>query len=98
MSNIEPLLNKVLVLPDQVATHSPGGIAFVTQDIEREILGQTEGEVVKMDADAFKEWLNKPVVGDRIIFARYAGQLCEDEGIQYRLINDKDVVAIRRKS
>ena len=97
MSNIEPLLNKVLVLPDQVPTHSPGGIAFLDQDIEIKILGQTEGEVVKMDADAFKEWVNKPVVGDRIIFSRYAGQLCEDEGTKYRLVNDKDVVAIRRK-
>jgi len=36
------------------------------------------------------------VIGDRVIFRRYAGEQFDgDDGIKYRLMNDKDILAIK---
>lgn len=95
---IVPMMCKVLVKPDPVLTHSPGGIELPFAHVEREILGQTEGEVVSIGPGCFDELPACPRIGERVIFARYSGQLCKDGDVQYRLINDKDIVAARRNA
>lgn len=36
-------------------------------------------------------------VGDRVYFAKYGGFLIEEDGVQYRLLNDEDITAIVRE-
>ena len=57
-------------------------------------MANTTGIVVAMGPDCFKDestlWC---VPGDKIIFAKYAGLLYKGgDGMEYRMINDKDVV------
>lgn len=37
-------------------------------------------------------------VGDRVYFAKYGGFLIEEDGVQYRLLNDEDITAIIREA
>lgn len=93
---IKALEYKVLVLPDQIATESEGGIQFLEKEIERDEMKQTEGVIVNFGSNAFDDWKEGPEIGDKIIFGKYAGQMLDgDDGKRYRLIRDKDVLATR---
>lgn len=97
-SGIRALEYKVLVFPDPIERQSPGGIAYPENEIERMERAQTEGVIVNFGEDAFSDWRGKPRSGDRVIFALYAGQMVDgNDKKRYRLIRDKDIVAIRDK-
>ena len=93
-SGINPVGWRVLVKPQEVKQMSKGGIILSTDtNKEREQMGNTTGLVVAMGdqcyADEPAPWCK---VGDKIIFAKYAGLLyLGKDGNQYRMINDKDV-------
>ena len=96
VSGITPLLNRVLLKPLFVVNKSAGGIILATDEMsEREQMANTTGEVVGIGPDAFKdEGYNEPPikVGDKIIFAKYAGLLYRGkDGVHYRMINDTDI-------
>ena len=42
-------------------------------------------------AAACKPWAK---VGDRVYFAKYGGYVIEEDGIQYRMLNDEDITGI----
>jgi len=93
-SGINPVGWRVLVKPQEVKQMSKGGIILSTDtNKEREQMGNTTGVVVAMGNQCFaaesKPWCG---VGDKVIFAKYAGLLyLGKDGCQYRMINDKDV-------
>ena len=93
-SGINPVGWRVLIKPQEVKQMSKGGIILSTDtNKEREQMGNTTGVVVAMGnqcfADESKPWCG---VGDKVIFAKYAGLLyLGKDGCQYRMINDKDV-------
>ena len=97
-SGIYPLEYKVLVLPDQQPEKTKGGI-YITDTIrEKEEMAEIEGDLVAVGPLAFEEWKTKPVVGARVHFAKYAGVYVKgNDEKNYRLINDKDILAIREK-
>jgi co-chaperonin GroES (HSP10) len=49
-----------------------------------------------MGGNAFEDWQEPiPKVGDMIWYAKYAGYVVKgDDGVEYRLANDKDIAAI----
>lgn len=105
-SGIEPRGPRVLLLPDQIEETSPGGIVVATgTQLMREELAQTEGLVVALGSTAYREppfdndtdpWCK---VGDRVIFAKYAGLVCPgNDGKKYRLVHDRDIVALKHKA
>jgi len=59
-------------------------------------MAQTEATVIALGNTAYVDqaapWCK---VGDRVLFAKYAGTMCQGlDGKTYRLINDLDVKAI----
>lgn len=101
-SGIEPIEFKVLVRPKKAEERTKGGIVLPEQVVEKDQHAAMEGEVIAMSPLAFtyEEWpagSRKPEVGDVVVFARYAGITVKgNDTVEYRLMNDKDIVAVRR--
>ena len=93
-SGINPCGWRVLVKPQEIKEVSESGIVLTTGSFkDREQMVNTTELVVAMGdqcyADEPAPWCK---VGDKIIFAKYAGLLyLGKDGNQYRMINDKDV-------
>lgn len=105
---IEPIEYKVVIRPVEETGHIElkGGFKLLKPDEtkERDQHAAVEGEIVAISPFAFsyEEWsagARKPQVGDRAIFARYSGNtIAGNDGIEYRIMNDKDVIAVRRSA
>ena len=93
-SGINPCGWRVLIKPQEVKEVSAGGIYLVTENSkQREQMGNTTGIVIAMGDQCFADepapWCS---VGDKVIFAKYAGLLyLGKDGKQYRMVNDKDI-------
>ena len=97
-SGINPLEYKVLVRPVEVDQKTRGGIILPDETKERDQHAAMEGEVIAISPLAFKYEENapRPSTGSTVIFARYSGiNVTGKDGVSYRLMNDKDVVAVR---
>jgi co-chaperonin GroES (HSP10) len=96
-AGIRPVGHIILVLPLEVEEVSKGGIIVSTgSQTRREEMGQTVAEVIALGntsyADQKEPWC---AVGDKVIFARYAGTERKGaDGKMYRLINDLDVKGV----
>jgi len=99
---IECIEYKVLIEPIKVDEKTKGGIILPDQTIETDQHASMEGTIRCLSPFAFsyEEWpqgARKPRVGDHVIFSRYSGiNLKGNDGRDYRLMNDKDIVAVRR--
>ena len=93
-SGINPVGWRILILPMEIEETTASGIIINTEsNKEREQLANTTGIVIAMGEECFQDtstdWCS---VGDKIIFAKYAGLIyAGKDGKRYRLINDKDV-------
>lgn len=106
LSGIDPVEYKVVVLPveEKGYVELKGGFKLHKPDEtkERDKHAAMEGDLVAVSPLAFsyEEWpatARKPTSGDRVVFARYAGiTITGSDGKEYRIMNDKDVVAVRR--
>ena len=94
VSGINPVGWRILIKPQEVKKVSKGGIILTTETSEaREQMGNTTGVVIAMGDQCYSDepsaWC---VVGDKVIFAKYAGLLYTGkDGQNYRMINDKDI-------
>lgn len=102
-SGIYPTEFKVLILPNAVEEVTKGGIIVPDMTKDKLKYAEMEGRIIALAPAAFSfiaddEWHGqKPAPGDRVIIAKYAGvRVKGDDGIEYVLINDKDVTAIRK--
>ena len=96
-AGIEPKGHLVLVLPDQVARQSPGGIAIPDEVLERDEMAQIFAQIVKLGPTCWYDegGQKRAKVGDRVMIAKYVGQLITGaDGLRYRVINDKDVLCV----
>lgn len=111
-SGIIPTEFKVLVRDDEDETMRRAAMSnIVVPDnaSERYKAGTTTGVIIAMSPLAFSyadwpEGTRLPMVGDRIVFARYAGMRTKGRPVtnerghveqkEYRLLNDKDVAGI----
>ena len=93
-SGINPVGWRVLIKPQEVREMSEGGIILTTEvSKNREQMGNTTCIVISMGDDCYADepapWCK---VGDKVIFAKYAGLLyLGKDGKQYRMVNDKDI-------
>jgi co-chaperonin GroES (HSP10) len=99
--DLVPVEYKVIVLPDKVEEKAGGGIIDKPQvTITQEQRAQVRGLLVAVSEMAFSDWDGeKPKKGQRVYFAKYAGIYTEEKGpngVQYRIINDKDIACIIR--
>lgn len=96
---IRPMEFNVVVELDEVASKSPGGILLLPTAQERDKLGIQEGTLVAASPLAFSygEWPEghePPAIGCRVLFARYSGLVREEDGKSFRILKDKDIVAV----
>jgi co-chaperonin GroES (HSP10) len=94
VSGINPVGNRILLLPIEVQQTSASGIIIATEETSaREQMANTTGVVIAMGDQCFDDEVTPwCAVGDKVIFAKYAGLLyLGRDGKQYRMINDKDV-------
>lgn len=95
----QPLEFNVCIELDPTESKTPGGIILLETATERDKLGVQEGTIAAVSPLAFSyaEWpadTSPPGVGERVLFARFAGLVREHDGRTFRLIKDKDVVAV----
>lgn len=111
-SGIIPTEFKVLVLPDVSEAElrlKRSGLAVPDAYAAIYAHGTVTGTIIAISPAAFSyhdwpEGCRIPVVGERIVFGRYAGMLVagkpvrnergHDEPREYRLMNDKDIAAV----
>lgn len=99
---LQPVEYKVVVRPRKAQEKTAGGIVLPDEVLDRDQHAAIEGELVALSPLAFtyEEWpkeARKPQAGDTVIFARFSGNTIKgNDGIEYRIMNDKDVIAVRR--
>jgi len=107
---IIPVGHRLLVKSDDLELQTEWGFHIV-QDEKREKHGQVFGTVVSLGPDCWKAFRKvqegKEVngspwasVGDKVVYAQYAGKFLTDpdNGEEYIIILDEDVVAIIRET
>lgn len=97
-SGIYPLEYKVLVKPDAAETVTSGGIVIPDAVSDRYHQAEMKATVVAMGDAAFQyddgRFMAYVEPGDRVIISKYAGiRVTGDDGEQYQLVSDKDVLA-----
>lgn len=99
-SGCRPIGDMVLVLIDEPVAKSEGGIIIPEAVLAIRQMTAETGTIVAMGGGAFhwnsersREFIGAaPMVGEHIIFSRYAGrELNGNDGQMYRLILDKEV-------
>lgn len=98
-SGLSPMEFNVVVRLDKIEEKTAGGIILPSAKLDRDKLETEEGELVALSPHAFTyaEWpegARKPQEGDRVLIARFAGVLRERCGRDYRIVKDKDIVAV----
>ncbi len=99
-SGLIPVEFHVVVKPVELETMSKGGIILRPSSAEeRDRLAIEEGDLIAVSPMAFTyadwpEGARKPQVGDRVMWKRFAGLLKKRGEAEYRVLNDKDIVAI----
>jgi chaperonin GroES len=86
-AGIEPLGARVLILPLEGETQTPGGILLPETAKEKPQQGIIEavGSEDEMTTDL--------KIGDRVLFPKYTGTEIKFEGQTYLLMNEDDVLA-----
>jgi len=94
-SGILPVEFKILIEPEIVEEKTAGGIILAPKTKDMEQMAQVKGRLIAIGGNAFEDWKDKPKIGDRVYFGKYAGYIVKgNDGKEYRLCNDKDICAI----
>jgi len=102
-TGIIPVEYHVIIKVEKVDDKSAGGIFLSEISQEREQMAHDKGWVVAISDMAFSDWNGRiPQPGEKVIFNKYAGSLIKvrndkKEFEDFRLCNDKDIVAILLK-
>ena len=99
-SGINPLDQRVLVMPDKVEQRTAGGIIIPESALEQKEHAQVKATLVAVGVNAWAEAkvspaFTAPVPGDRVMIAKYGGVLVKgSDGEDYRVMNDEDITAL----
>ena len=99
-SGMVPLDLRVLVRPDPVEERTAGGIILTAETLDKKKWETCKATLVACGSNAWSEakatrGFDAPQPGARVMISKYAGILTKgDDGEEYRLINDEDVVAV----
>lgn len=87
--NIQPLADRVLVLPAPAETKTVGGIIIPDSAKEKPL----RGEVVAVGGGTKDEEMVLKA-GDQVLYGKYAGTELEHEGTKYLIMRQSDVLAV----
>lgn len=102
-SGLEATEFNCIVKPVEAKKVTDGGVHLPDDHVEREEMASIDCELIHASPLAFtyETWpedARKPQAGDRVVIAKYAGSLVTGNGnVKYRIIKDKDILAIRSK-
>lgn len=92
--NLKPLYDRVVVKPIEADEISAGGIIIPDAAKEK----STKGEVVAIGEgkalDNGSVRAPKLKVGDKVIYGQYAGSTYKQDGVEYKILKEDDVLAI----
>jgi co-chaperonin GroES (HSP10) len=91
-----PLGPNLIIRCDVSEKKSSGGIIIAAEGT-RDAQAPEEGIVESLGEHAFDDLDVKPIIGDRVVIARYDGKVVEDRkdlGYELRLIADTRILAI----
>lgn len=100
-SGLKVYHDNVLIMVDQCAIASAGGVYLTDDQVEKMTMASESGAICALGFDAFKYhedgtvWEGeKPQIGDRVYFIRYAGVVARGrDGSDYRIMGHRSVVA-----
>lgn len=96
-AGLRPCGHRVVVKMDEVERTTESGIVLPDEVADREEMSGTRATVVAVGPSA---WADQRVGGpwakprDRVMIAKFAGQLWKRNGTKYRVISDLDVIAV----
>lgn len=99
-SGIEPVEYNLLIKQAEVPKQTKGGLLLPDEHHERVQWAETRATIVAMSPLAFNFEVGapKPKVGEMVIIAKHSGvEVVGDDEQKYRIIKDKDVIAVVRK-
>ena len=92
--NLKPLYDRVVVKPIEADEVSAGGIVIPDTAKEK----STKGEVIAIGGGKALDngTLRAPLVkvGDKVIYGQYAGSTYKQDGVEYKVIKEDDILAI----
>lgn len=93
---IIPLMHRALVRPKQVETKTASGIILTESLTRKEQAGTDEGIILAIGDTFGKDFGAEvlPKVGDKVLFAKYAGKFIKNGDEDLVLLNDDDLIAI----
>ena len=93
---IVPLMHRALVKPKQVETKTASGIILTESLTRKEQAGTDEGIILAIGDTLGKDFGAEvlPKVGDKVLFAKYAGKFIKNGDEDLVLLNDDDLIAI----
>lgn len=94
-SGITPLEFNVLIRPAPAEERTKGGLLIPEGVRDRNHHASERGEVIALAEAAFAEIGGRPQVGQTVAIVRYGGtKVTGRDGEEYRIVKDKDVLAI----
>ena len=89
---------RILVLPFRMDEKTKGGILMGQDTLDKQQVASQCGNVLAMGPQCYKDKERYPegpwcVVGDWVIFARYAGSRFKIEGGEVRILNEDEILA-----
>ena len=99
-SGLMPCEFNVVILPDPIEERTKGGLILAEDTKERNKHAAQRGTIVAVAPLAFDDaiWPDnapRPAAGQRCLIAKHAGVFVEGaDGVEYRIVKDKDVVAL----
>ena len=92
--NLEAEGVKLVIDPVKVEEKTKGGLYIPDTARDMQQVAATRGTVLAVGPQVEARFVSGPIEeGDMVVFAKYAGAMIEDDGKEYRVINDDDVLA-----
>ena len=96
---IQPTEFNVVLKQDPTEEKTRGGVILTADIQERGKHMATRGTIVALaplafNADIWPEDRERPKPGDRVVFAQHAGMFLKEDGEEYRVVKDRDIVAV----
>ncbi len=92
--NLKPLHDRLVVKPIEAEEKSAGGILIPDNAKEKPTKGEVlaVGEGKALDNGTVRA--PKVKVGDKVIYGQYAGSSYKQDGVEYKIIREDDVLAV----
>lgn len=92
--NLKPLYDRVVVKPIEADEVSSGGILIPDNAKEKPTRGEVVavGEGKALDNGSLRA--PKVKVGDTVIYGQYSGSAYKQDGVEYKIVREDDILAI----